>query len=290
MNTISVIYALGPEGTNGHRVALAAQRNLGIRSTIQLLPSHSEILESVSRGGPGVYGIVPIENSTEGPVGDVLRFWLDRHSGEIPGADKVQVIREFSLPIRHHVLIREGAEISSLKHVFSHWQAIGQCRSNLKKHGLKSSAVSSTAVAAKMVSHKLEVVGALGSEFLAEIYGLQIAMTDVQDSEYNVTKFHLVSHSECVHQEGLSKTAIIFHIKNDPGALVKVLSVFGDIKVNMASVHSIPLGKPDELAFYCEFDGYLIDLPVFLRIKPLTTQLMMLGSYGCQHLGVAEYV
>jgi chorismate mutase/prephenate dehydratase len=271
MNIKPNIYVLGPEGTNGHQVALGVQRYYGY-GTIVFTESHEEIFERVSSGLDSDCGVVPIENSTEGLVSDVIDYW--RNNKKTP----VQVIREYSLPVHHHILVRENVDIENVKEIFSRSEALRQCKNALALHGFKTRSVYSTAQAAKIVSMSRKNIGVIGSEFLACCYGLQVAISNVQDYESNTTRFHMISKCERVH-DGEGRTAVMFSIKNSVGNLFRVLNLFNESGINISTIQSFPTRKKDRKDFYCEIDCYESRLPMIHRIRECTEQYRLIGSF-----------
>lgn len=274
MNTTSHIYALGPEGTSGHEVALNIQQYYGY-GTIVLLNSHAEVFEKTAKEDRSC-GVVRIGNSVGGLVEDVIDYW--RSNKQTP----LQVIREISKPVRHHILMRESADIDSVRKIFSHPQALAQCKRTLARYRFEISNVSSNALGAKIVLRSKKDVGALGSDFLASCSGLCVAISNVHDFQSNVTKFHIISKSERAH-DGEGRTAVLFRIGNGVGSLVDFLNLFKEVGVNIASLHSLPIWNDKEMVFYCEFDSYASGLPIYSRIQNITKRYRMLGSYD-RHL------
>lgn len=274
MNNQTHIYALGPEGTNGHQVALNVQVDL-LRSKIIFLDTHEEIFEKVLEDEGWSYGIVPIENSSSSLVSDVIDYWRK--------VDKpvLQVVREITIPIKHHLLVKESTDLTEVKDVYSRSEVLTQCRESIKLHKLNTKGVSSTAEAARLVLESSGNVGALGSEFLASCWGLKIAIANMHDYKENLTKFHVISKYETAHN-GEGRTAILFRVGNHVGSLVEVLSLFREKGINVASIHSLPFWTKEEMEFYCEVDAYVIDFPSLEKIQRLTKDFRMLGSYDRQ--------
>ena len=270
------IYTLGPEGTNGHRVALEVQKSYG-HGTIVFVKTHDEIFARLVEDKQLSCGIVPIENSSRGLVSDVVDYW--RYNKETP----LQVIREISLQVRHHVLLKETTDLNNVKKIYSRPEALDQCRNNLFKRGFESVAVSSTSAGARVVLDVDEDVGALGSEFLACYYGLQVAIPDVQDFDFNRTRFHVISKTERPHN-GDGRTAALFRVSDSPGSLVNFLHLFKEVNINISHVTSLPSRGENTTVFYCEIDAYALNLPMHDRVRKFTKEYRMIGSYDRQIL------
>jgi chorismate mutase/prephenate dehydratase len=264
------IYTLGPAGTNGHRVALEVQQSFG-SSEIVFLDSHNEIFSRVSEGEL-CCGVVPIENSSEGLISEVIDYWRTNKNSDL------QVIREYILPIRHHILVREHTDIENVGFLYSRSEVFMQCKRTLAKHNFKLLSASSTANAAEIVLNSEENIGLIGSDFLASFYGLKVAIPSVNDFESNNTKFHVISRTERPHN-GDGRTAIMFRVGNCVGSLVNFLNLFVEKRINIASLHSLPIWNDKEVAFYCELDCYIEEFPALSSIQKITKRFKMLGSY-----------
>lgn len=282
------IYALGPKGTNGHQVAEIASRllqkhpyNFTGSLDIQFCDRNVDVFGAVIKHGD--FGVVPIENSSEGLVGEVVKgFWL---KNQTPKA--VSVIAEINLPVRHCSLRHPKAVVlSEGVQVFSHSQAFGQCAEYLCQHNRYNQIpVSSTALAARMVAESKPPHDcmAIASLFAGKMYGLVTADVDIHDSPDNTTRFHVISRTEyLITPESSSRTAIIFETPDVPGALVSVLNTISGGGVNLSSIHSIPLGVPGKFAFYCEFDRHFFSREgsaILNRLNTLVSRLIVLGSF-----------
>lgn len=279
-------FVLGPAGTNGHeaaRLVLSSelqQFQFGATSyEIAYCGRNPDILRQAEQEES--LGVVPIENSSAGLVADVVKgYWL-----KVLGEPTLNVIGEIQLPIEHHLLVHPSvSDIAELTSVMSHPQALEQCAMSLSGLGLdRRTPASSTAGAAQYVSQDetFRTVGALASRFAAETYGLKVLRDNLQDSIGNATRFHIVGPRPMA-PTGNDRTALIFWVPNEPGALVNMLECIRMGRVNMTTVHSIPLGSPGEYAFYVEFECHQFDTAgqrVFQRLRSLTDRLLILGSF-----------
>jgi chorismate mutase/prephenate dehydratase len=245
----SILY-LGPEGTHSHEAAL--QR---FGEGAHLLPclSHYDVFERLCdpRPRPRPLAIVPVENSSEGPVTQTL--------DQLAAHPEVTITESFSIPIRHHLLAQPGMrKLASIHRVYSHPQALGQCRASLRAL-LPHAALlpeSSTAAAARRAAQELGSA-ALASEAAARINGLALLRKNLQDSDENVTRFFVVKASRRPPQTAENprefRSLIHLVIGNRPGALLHALAPFDASGVNLTFIQSRPLpGRPWEYGFFIE--------------------------------------
>lgn len=260
---------LGPAATFTH---LAGQKKFG--KSVRFLPQKSvaDIFSEVERNNAN-YGIVPIENSVEGTVGNTLDLLL-----ETP----LFIIAEIELDISIH-LLSSGGDISKIKKICSHPHAIAQCRKWLSKNlpNVQVESIESTAAAAKLASGN-KSVGALANEIAADMYGLMITRPKVQDLTNSMTRFVIISR-EMTKRSGTDKTSLVFSVKDKPGVLVKCLKILSEAKINMTKIESRPVKKKAwEYIFFVDTDGHVDDQPLkeaIKKIKKHTLFFKVLGSY-----------
>ncbi len=243
------ILYLGPEGTHSHEAAL---NRFGGNAMLIPCFSHEEIFErlcgSCRSGRP--MAIVPVENSSEGPVTQTL--------DQLSACPRVTITESFSVNIRHHLLVPRGLRSKSeIKRVYSHPQALGQCRASLQAYlpGAERQPESSTAAAALRVARECDSA-ALASSAAAAINGLKILKRDMQDSRDNVTRFFVVTAGRARPAPPPSaecRSLIHLVIGNRPGALLHALAPFDASGVNLTFIQSRPLpGRPWEYGFFIE--------------------------------------
>jgi len=223
-------------------------------------------------------GIVPIENSIEGPVGltlDLLAHKID-----------LVIEKEIVIPISHNLLICKdiyGAEgIGDIIDVYSHSQALAQCQNYLENHNMKTHFTLSTAAAAESIKGQ-KGVAAIGTLKAAEIYGLKPIDKNIQDIKNNQTRFIILSKN-LTKITGHDKTSLLFSLFDDnPGGLYEILGVFAKSNVNLTKIESRPskegLGK---YIFFIDLEGHQDDEKIknILNIlKEKTSFLKILGSY-----------
>ena len=260
---------LGPEGTFTH---LAALKTFG-RST-ELLPegSISKVFDAVEHDRAHC-AVVPIENSTEGVVGATLDRFLD---------SPLKISGEITLPVSHHLLSRNGS-LRSIRKIYSHSQAVAQCRYWLDENleNLRIFEVESTARAAERAAEEAHTA-AIAGEHAAELYGLKILRRHIEDNPNNMTRF-LVIGRKSPPRSGHDKTSILFSVKDEPGILYRMLEPFYRSHINLTKIESRPLKKKAwEYIFFLDMDGHVEDRKVSEAIRSLEKGclfLKVLGSY-----------
>jgi len=222
-------------------------------------------------------GIVPIENSIEGPVG----LTLDLLAHKI----NLSIEKEIILPVSHNLLVDKDIDIEGINDitdVYSHSQALAQCQNYLENHNLKAHFTLSTASAAKSIKGK-KGVGAIGTLKAAELYGLKPIDKNIQDIKNNQTRFIILSkHMSKI--TGHDKTSLLFSLGDDsPGGLYKILGLFARDNINLTKIESRPskegLGK---YIFFVDLEGHQDDEKIknILNIlKEKTSFMKILGSY-----------
>jgi chorismate mutase/prephenate dehydratase len=192
--------------------------------------------------------VVPVENSLEGIISRVYDLLLDS-SLKVCGETEVRVI--------HCLIASPGAGLDTIKKVYSHPQALGQCRSFLKHLGCELVPTYDTAGSVKMIKEKgLSDSAAIASARAAEIYGMKVLAQEIEDNPNNFTRFFVMA-KEDAPPTGDDKTSIIFSTKNRPGALYAFLGEFARRDINLTKLESRPTRlKPWQYNFYLDFDGH----------------------------------
>lgn len=219
-------------------------------------------------------GIVPIENSIEGPVGITLDSLAHKYD--------LKIFKEIIIPINQNLIVNPGCKIEDIKEVYSHAQALSQCRDFLNKHDVQQHYAVSTARAAKdIIGDKSKA--AIGNKKIVELYGLEILESDIQDMDNNETRFVVLSRK--LHEKtGNDKTSIIFSIYEDkPGQLYKILGIFEKDNINLTKIESRPSKKGlGKYLFFVDFKGHVNDEKIQKILKEIeenTYYLKVLGSY-----------
>lgn len=221
------------------------------------------------------FWIIPIENSYAGSVYENY-FNLAKYD--------VRIYAEYFLPV-HHCLASFSRDTESIKKVFSHYQALMQTEKYTKSHSWETESYGDTAGSAQYVSTlNNPSYWAICSELAAEIYGLNILDTNIQDQEWNTTRFFLVGKEwQYKNEKKIGKISIIFRLKSIPGALHKCLGVFANRDINITKIESIPAkDTPFEYMFWMDIDGR-IESPIIQQaleeLKQFTIQIRMLWDY-----------
>jgi chorismate mutase/prephenate dehydratase len=260
---------LGPPGTNTH---LAALRHFGSSAEFMPVRGIAEVFEEVERGRAEV-GLVPIENSTEGVVNHTLDGLID---------SELLICAEVSLEIHHHLLSR-AVDLSEIKRVFSHAQALAQCRSWLGRHLPDADVVEmpSTAVAAEQAVLDASAA-AVASELAGQLYRLRPLRERIEDHANNVTRF-LVIGRQAVGRTGRDKTSILFSIRDEVGTLHRILEPFASARLSLTKIESRPTRRrPWEYVFFVDFEGHRDDpvtQGVLAAVRERCLFLKVLGSY-----------
>ena len=258
---------LGPSATFTHQ---AARAKFG--ASVDYLPSGtiSDVFTAVENGTAD-YGVVPVENSTEGAV---------THTFDKFTATPLKICAEIYLPIS--LCLMASVPRDQISRICTKQEALGQCRRwlNTNMSGIEFAAVNSTSHAAEMASNS--DCAAVASRFAAELYNLNIIAENIQDVSGNTTRF-LVIGRKCSDPTGDDKTAIYFGIKDKVGALNDALNTLKDNGINMSKIESRPSrDKVWEYVFFVDFVGHANDANVRKALKELEEHcavLTVLGSY-----------
>jgi chorismate mutase/prephenate dehydratase len=244
-------------------------------SSVESIPckTFSDVFKSVQMGIAN-FGVVPIENSTEGSVNQVYDLFLEYD---------LKVCGEIILGIQHCLIANPETTIESLKVVYSHPQALAQCRNFLEKLGCEMISTYDTAGSVKMIKkQKLSKSAAVASERAAKIYKMKILKKNISDNINNYTRFFILSLKDSP-PTGNDKTSIIFSTKHEPGALYKTLREFAERRINLTKIESRPTKqKPWDYNFYLDFEGHRNEkklLEALKKVEAKTYFIKMLGSY-----------
>lgn len=232
---------------------------------------------SAVRSGAVRYALIPVENSVAGRVADV--HYLLPHSD-------VHVVGEHFERICHQLMALPGADLAGIRTVHSHTQALGQCRRMLQELGLRPVPEADTAGSARMVAEEGDLAkAAIASRLAAEIYGLHILKSDIEDAAHNTTRFLVLAKEPELPPlgNGPVMTSFIFRVRNVPAALYKALGGFATNGVNMTKLESYqPEGKFNASMFYADVEGHPEDRNLRLALEELefhTAELILLGTY-----------
>ena len=223
------------------------------------------------------YAMIPIENSVAGRVADIHHL--------LPNAN-LYIVGEHFLRVRHQLLAVKGASLASVKRVLSHTQALGQCRRTLRQLGLTPVPEADTAGSARIISEQGDpTLAAIASSLAAEIYGLDILKSDIEDETHNTTRFIVLAKDpdDAEPEDGPVITTFLFRVRNVPAALYKALGGFATNGVNMTKLESYQLeGTFNATMFHADIVGHPAERPVQLALEELSffsTELRILGTY-----------
>ncbi len=266
---------LGPEGTFSEAAAI---KQFG--HAVERLPAESidEVFRQVERGEAG-YGVVPVENSTEGAVSRTLDLLMQT---------PLKVCGEVMLRVRQQLMRRVDAQggvdgLDGIERVYSHAQSLAQCHEWLNRHLPKAERIPvvSNAEAARLAAQDPKAAAVAG-EVAAERHGLHIVMRDIEDEPTNTTRF-LVLGREDAGASGRDKTSLVLSAQNRPGALLDLISPFSAMGIGLNRLESRPARSGAwEYVFFIDIDGHRSDERVaaaLAKVQGNATLFKVLGSY-----------
>ncbi len=259
---------LGPEGTYSQTAGL---KHFGHAISALPLVTIDEVFREVESGNAH-FGVVPIENSTEGAVSRTLDMFM---------RSPLRICGEVELRIHHH-LLGKGKSARNLKKVLSHQQSLAQCREWLNGNlpRVKCVAVNSNAEAARLVADKH--TAAIAGETAAEIYGLNVLAENIEDEPNNTTRFLVIGELETV-PSGDDKTSLLLSATNRPGALYKLLAPLARRSISMTRIESRPARQGLwEYVFFLDIEGHAQQENIREALAELAQEaafLKLLGSY-----------
>ncbi|MBI4198751.1 MAG: prephenate dehydratase [Chloroflexi bacterium] len=260
----------GPAGTFTEAAALKHDPQA------QLLPypSIAAAAEAVS-AGQADEAVVPIENSLEGSVNDTLDLLIHHTS--------LLIHRELVIPIEHCLLVRPGARESDIRAIYSHPQALGQCRGYMARRFPNAAIVPamSTAAAAERLAREPAGAAAIATMRAAELYGMQVLDRGIQDNPSNVTRFVVLAHQDSP-PTGKDKTSLCFTFGDDrPGLLHAALGEFARRGINLAKVESRPTRQSlGQYIFLLDMAGHRQDSSVKEALEALRRHVSLLKIFG----------
>jgi len=267
-----VVACQGVEGSNSQ----AACDKLLPRGRIVFVKTFEAVFDAVG-SGLCKYGVLPIENSTNGSVRAVYDLLQKK---------RFSIVRSTSLCIRHELLAKPGVKLKELREIYSHEQAIGQCSKFLASlgEGVKVIPCGNTALAAKLVSESGRGdCAAICAHQCADLYGLAPVAQDIQDSDNNYTRFICIAKDPVIYA-GADKISLILSCNNQPGALYDILSKLAVRGINMSKLESCPVsGKNFEFVFFLELDASVKEPGVVFMLEELERScegFHFLGSYA----------
>lgn len=261
---------LGPVGTFTQAAAL---KHFGHSVVSVPLPAIDAVFREVESGAAH-YGVVPVENSTEGVVNHTLDTFM---------TSSLKICGEVELRIHHHLLAGEHTRRDKVTRVYSHQQTLAQCRQWLDAHmpGVERIAVSSNAEAARRLKDEWNAL-AIAGEMAEELYGLEAVQRNIEDRPDNTTRFIIIGRQD-TPPSGNDKTSLMISGKNRPGLLYEVLAPFRDEGINLTRLESRPSRTSNwSYVFFVDCEGHKEDgklQPVLDKLEAAGNTIKLLGSY-----------
>lgn len=259
---------LGPPYSYSHQ---AATIHFGTSVEFSPVSTISAVFEELGRAHAD-YGLVPLENSTDGRVADTLDMFA-----RLP----VRICGEVQLRIHHNLMAK--CPRNEIQELYSKPQALSQCREWIARHlpGVRLVEMTSTAAAAQLAAEK-PGAAAVASMQAATHYNLNILAANIEDKRHNLTRFAVIGGDE-PRRTGRDKTALMFELPHRPGSLADAMLVFKRGRLNLTWIESFPSpSTPNEYLFFIECEGHQTDAPVRRAVEAIrrrTVRLEVLGSY-----------
>lgn len=261
----------------GERGAYSEDAAISFFGTAETVPfaTFSEVIQSTENGKTEC-SVLPVENSLEGSVGESYDLLLSTN---------LHIVGEIYYRVRHCLIGFD--DIQKIDTVYSHPQALGQCRKFIQKYKLKTVPAYDTAGSVKMIKEMgKKNISCIASKRASEIYGVPIIVEGIEDNSNNYTRFLVLSKTKASRGD---KTSIIFSVKHEAGTLFNILKEFHDYKINLTKIESRPnKSTPWEYNFYVDFDGNQDDPRIVELLKKINKNslfLKVLGSYDRAKLG-----
>jgi prephenate dehydratase/chorismate mutase len=260
-------------GFQGEHGAYSEAASLAYNPSFIPLPCKEfyEVFHEVMTGQLDL-GIVPVENSIEGSITQVNSLLMETG---------LKIVGEVKIPIHHSLLALPETEYRDLRIVYSHPQALAQCREFISRHKLGPKPYYDTAGAAKMLSDgRPDATCVIANSLCAELYHLEIIQENVEDHESNSTRFVILSRDES--PEPGDKCSIIFSLRHEAGSLFSILRIFSDNAINLTRIESRPFrSDPGNYVFFTDFEGSDKDKKVMDVLKAIQEKTKSYKFCGC---------
>ena len=261
------------QGEKGAYSEEAVTQFFGNRVTAVPYRSLLEVFSSVEKSKIK-YGVVPVENSSEGSVNETYDLLLN---------SRIMVCGEINLRVKHCLIANTNTKLKNITTVYSHPQALAQCRNFLRKMNVDNIPAYDTAGSVKLIKEKnLDNSAAIASLAASKIYNMNLIAKDIEDNIMNYTRFFILSKCDSP-PSGDDKTSIIFSVKHIPGALYRALGALESKHMSMTKIESRPTRqKPWEYNFYMDFKGHRRDKISIEAIQGMEREsifVKVLGSY-----------
>lgn len=272
-----IVGYLGPRGTFSEEVAMAYGR--GKNALLRPYASIEQVFRAVVNGLVDM-GIVPVENSLEGSVNLTLDLLSGNHGVKICG--------ERLHRVKHALLALPGQDLQSIEEIYSHPQALAQCRRFIESCLPLASCreMASTAEAARQVAGQ-KGKAVIASKKAAGLYGLKVLQEKIQDEEKNVTRFLLLAQTDAPPTQK-DKTSLLLGLRDRPGSLYGLLGIFARHQLNLTKIESRPIrGEMGKYKFFMDLEGHRVNEGVDAALEEIEKEalfLHVLGSYPCAAL------
>ena len=263
------------QGTEGANSTFACEK-LFSRPTILYFNSFDHVFHAVDKGLCD-YGILPVENSLHGSVTNIY---------DLMKKNQFYIVRSLKLKINHALLAKPGVQLTDVKAVYSHEQALAQCSLFLKDRNYEIQVHENTALAAQFVAESpRDDIAAIASTNCAELYGLDILDDDIQNNANNYTRFVCISKKLEIYP-GARKISLVMTIPHKPGSLYNLMTKFSTLGINLSKLESRPIADRDfEFMFYFDLDLSVYDNAVsklFSLLENGMDHFVFLGCYAEQ--------
>ncbi|MDP3880237.1 MAG: prephenate dehydratase [Dehalococcoidales bacterium] len=261
------------QGEPGAYSEEAAFRFFGNSTRVKPCESLEDVFQAVERNEVQ-FGIVPIENSLEGSISRSYDLLLESN---------LKVCGETELRVSHCLITHPETRLDGIKRVYSHPQALGQCKTYLRHLGRELVPTYDTAGSVKMIKEKGITDGAaIASCRAADIYEMKVAASEIEDNPNNFTRFFILAKQDSP-PSGNDKTSIVFSVSHKPGALHEFLQILASRNINLTKIESRPTRqKPWEYNFYLDFEGHRQDKAIqeaMEKLEKAALFMKVLGSY-----------
>ena len=266
---------LGPAGTFSEQAALLFTQNSG--EGLEAYRNVPDLIMAVQNGSLD-RAIVPMENVLEGTVNVTVDMLTHEADLKISG--------EIIIPIHQCLLTAPGIKTEEICGIVSHPQALAQCRHFLSARfgGIPVHSAESTAAGAEEVKNSTYPLAAIANRRAAEVFGLTVLIENIEDHPNNCTRFVVLSRDEAA-PTGRDKTSVVFSVSDEPGSLLKALSIFADHGINLKKIESRPMRTQlGQYLFFVDFEGHRREeraSAAIRSLKTISTYFKHLGSYPC---------
>jgi prephenate dehydratase len=261
------------QGVHGANSELAIRQHFGDKAEALPCPKLGDLFEAIQTK-KATCGMLPVENALAGAVSQAYELLME---------SDLRIQGEVILHVHHALLAPQGTKLEDLRFVRSHPQALAQCEQFLRRYNLEPTPWYDTAGAARdLATDCTPATGALATELAAQLYGLNILASAIEDVPFNFTRFFVIGDDDAPRSE-YNKTSIVFATRNRPSALYDCLGEFATRGLNLTKIESRPRrNRPWEPIFFLDFEGHWQD-PVcqeaLARLLQRASFVKMLGSY-----------